>query len=608
MRTIDVQEATNRIYDVVIVGAGFASAILSKELDRAGCSVLVLEAGVGHEDDFGKYLRHLHRFMRSPAKIPNSPFPTSANAPQPLVTDVHPIAPGTLDTAGYFVQKGPVPFESTYTRRQGGTSLHWFGSCPRMLPEDFVMQTKFGRGVDWPITYEDILPYYTRAEELIGVSADVEDQTYHGIFFPEGYVYPMHKIPQSYLDQWFIQGLAGMTESENGDRHEVLIRSIPQARNSIPNQLYNQGRGYKPQGAVGNPGVGLRCMGNSSCLPICPIQARYNGLKTFIQTKDVEVLNQAVASQLDIDPETGRITGVKCKVWFENSSPEHRPITVRSSVVILAANAIENAKLLLGSGACQTSDQVGRNLMDHPAILSWGLAPQNIGAFRGPGLTSTLVTYRGGAFRKNRAAFVFEIGNWGWNWPKNAPNETVKAFIDQDNLYGGLLRQQISQTIPRQVRVDLMTEQLPSPSNRVTLDSAWVDQLGNHRPVIQYAVDDYTQDGMVFGRAFTQRVFQRLGIEDYTTYSDSDPGYFTKNGEPFAWSGVGHIAGTHRMGTSPQDSVVNRDQQAWDHDNLYVVGCGSFPTLGTSNPSLTMAALACATAEKIVTRIKTCQS
>ena len=605
MRTIDLQEAANRNYDVVIVGAGFASAILAKELDDKDCSVLVLEAGRGHENDFEKYQQHLRRFMGSSAKIPNSPFPNSPNSPQPLVTDVQPIPAGGLDSQGYFVQKGPVPFESTYTRRQGGTSLHWFGSCPRMLPEDFEMQTKFGRGVDWPISYDDILPYYAKAEELIGVSADVEDQKYHGIHFPPGYVYPMHKIPQSYLDQWFIQGLKEMTLEEDGDLKKVLIRSIPQARNSIPNDKYNQGQGYKPQGAVGNPGVGTRCMGNSSCLPICPIQARYNSLKTFVRTSEkVEVLNQAVASKLNIDSETGQITEVTCKVWFEDSSPEHRRITVSGSVVILAANAIENAKLLLASRACQKSDQVGRNLMDHPAILSWGLAPENIGAFRGPGLTSTLVNYRGGAFRKNHAAFVFEIGNWGWNWAKNAPNQTVGTFVDQYNLYGDSLKQQISQTIPRQIRVDLMTEQLPSPSNRVTVDSGWIDQLGNYRPVIQYAVDGYTQEGMVFARGFTRRVFQHLGIEDYTTYSDSDPGYFRYQGESFAWSGVGHIAGTHRMGTSAKNSVVNQDQQAWEHENLYVVGCGSFPTLGTSNPSLTMAALACKTAAKIATRIK----
>jgi choline dehydrogenase-like flavoprotein len=126
--------------------------------------------------------------------------------------------------------------------------------------------------------------------------------------------------------------------------------------------------------------------------------------------------------------------------------------------------------------------------------------------------------------------------------------------------------------------------------------------LGNLRPVIRYDVDAYTQDGLIFGRRLTQQIFARLGIEDHTVYSASDPGAFERAGEIFSWSGVGHIAGTHRMGLSPRDSVVDKNQKAWDHDNLYVIGCGVMPTLGTSNPTLTMAALIFATAQHLQTR------
>ncbi|WP_337264703.1 MULTISPECIES: GMC family oxidoreductase [unclassified Serratia (in: enterobacteria)] len=592
MQQISWQQATARHYDAVIVGSGFAGCIMAKQLVKAGRRVLIVEAGTG-ETRFSQNLEHVQTFMVASAKTPNSPYPNSPNAPQPEVTDVEPITPGHLSHKGYFVQAGPYPFESNYTRRLGGTSLHWFGSCPRMLPQDFAMATLFGRGVDWPLTYDDLLPYYALAEWEIGVSADVQEQQYHDIHFGPDYRYPMHKIPQSYLDQWMIAGLANAPLP--GTDRAAQIRSIPQGRNSVPND------GYTPRGAVGNPAVGQRCMGNSSCIPICPIQARYNALKTLVET-DADLLIQTVASRLHIAPENGHIRALDCKVWLNDSSNAHVDITLHGDLFILGANAIENAVLLLASRACQSSGELGRNLMDHPAILSWGLSPQAIGAFRGPGLTSTLVNYRGGEFRRDRAAFVLEIGNWGWSWPRNEPVDSTRDLVDGEKLYGTALRQRLGQDLPRQIRLDMMTEQLPNAANRVTIDDRCRDPLGNYRPVLHYNVDDYTQRGMVFARDVARDLFRQLHIEDFTQYPASNPGYFTWQGRGYVWAGVGHIAGTHRMGTRPDNSVVNRHQQSWDHANLYVIGCGSMPTLGTSNPTLTMTALTLATADHILGR------
>ncbi|MBB1201819.1 GMC family oxidoreductase [Enterobacteriaceae bacterium 89] len=591
MQSISWQQAVDRRYDAVIVGSGFAGCIMAKLLTRAGRRVLIVEAGTG-DTSFGQHQQHVQTFMQAVAKTPNSPYPDSVNAPQPEVTDVERITPGKPSHKGYFVQMGPYPFESNYTRRLGGTSLHWFGSCPRMLPEDFAMATRFNRGVDWPLSYEDLQPWYELAEREIGVSADVEDQQYLGIHFADGYQYPMQKLPQSYLDRWMIDGLAQARLPELNEA--VQIRSIPQGRNSTPNG------GYLPRGAVGNPAVGKRCMGNSSCIPICPIQARYNALKS-LEESEADVLIQTVASKLLI-AESGEISALECKVWLNDSSHEYQAITLHSKLFILAANAIENAVLLQASKACQKSGQLGRNLMDHPAILSWGLAPEAIGAFRGPGLTSTLINYRGGTFRHDRAAFVLEIGNWGWSWPRNEPVDSTLDRVDEDGLYGTALRQRLGKDLPRQIRLDMMTEQLPDPNNCVTISEEWRDPLGNYRPVIHYNVDEYSQRGMAFGREVARSLFSQLHIEDYTHYQPDNPGYFTCQGQGYVWAGVGHVAGTHRMGTNSDNSVVNRHQQSWEHPNLYVIGCGSMPTLGTSNPTLTMTALTFATADHILGR------
>jgi choline dehydrogenase-like flavoprotein len=607
VQIVDHAQASRRTYEVVIVGAGISGAVLAKVLAGGGRSVLIVDAGDGRWDDFDLFQSYVDRFYRASAKIPNSPFPNNPSAPQPLETDIRKIQPGVPSDVGYFVQEGPEAFQSTYTRRFGGTTLHWFGSCPRMVADDFVMLRRFGVGRDWPIVYDRLTPYYEMAEAEIGVSAEVEDQKYAGIKFSDGYVFPMHRIPPSYLDTWMASGLKGMKEADGVGREiPIEVVSIPQARNSRPNAAYDRGRGYRPSGAVGNPYIGQRCMGNSSCIPICPIQARYSSWKTLQRSldKDIDILPRALAFRVEADSATGGVSGIRCLVRNSEMPTEQIDVTVRGRVFVLAAHAIENAMLLLASTLANSSAQLGQNLMDHPAILSWGLAPENIGAFRGPGLTSTIPAFRSGGFRILRAGFVFEIGNWGWSWPAQEPNDSVNRFVDNDTLYGRRLRETLKETLPRQIRVDLMTEQLPTRENQVRIDPRYPGPNGVHRPVIRYSIDEYSKRGMVFGRAFARRVFDRLGIRDFTSYNSGDPGYFEIDHVGYTWNGVGHVAGTHIMGDTPAQSVVDHRQKSWDHDNLYIVGCGSFPTLGTSNPTLTMTALNFRTAEFIEQDLK----
>jgi choline dehydrogenase-like flavoprotein len=585
-------------YDVAIVGAGPVGAILARRLGRAGARVLVLEAGPAAGRTWTEYQANVEQYRAAGFKVPNSPYYSPADAPSPNVLDIRKLSPGSLpDDTGYFVQDGPLPFGTDYLRSQGGTMLHWLGTCLRMVPADFEAASRYGHGRDWPLGYDQLEPWYEKAELELGVAANVEDQEYLGLSFRPDYVYPMYRIPPSYLDGCIARTVDGRTVTLDGEPYELQVSSTPQARNSMPNPDYDGGNGYKPVGAHGAPHEGLRCEGNSSCIPICPVQAKYNPLKTWGQvTGDVELRTQCVVSRV-IHSGRGPISALEY-IEYNDGGPPGEPQRVTADLFVLAGNAIENAKLLLASGVPNTSDQIGRNLMDHPYVLAWALMPYAVGAFRGPSSTSGIEVLRDGAFRSQRAAFRMEICNWGWDFAAFAPYTDVQTAVGQ-GAFGTALRDQLADRISRQFHLGFLFEQLPDPRNRVYVSDAYRDPLGIPRPRIQYYVDDYTRAGMAAARQLWTQLFDLLGTSDSTEYWPSDPGYLTYDGQPYSYHGAGHNVGTHRMGVEPHDSVVDPDQRCWDHQNLYLIGCGSLPTIATSNPSLTMVALALRSAESL---------
>jgi len=625
---------TGERYDVVIVGGGFAGAAIAKTIAKKGRKrILILEAGRATGMTADKYASHVTFFQSSLVNEPNTPYPNSLNAPQAEVGDIRQIKPGSaVDTSGYLVQMGPLPFQSDFTRALGGTSLHWLGTCLRMLPSDFKLRSTYGQGVDWPVDYEDLRPYYEKAEwEIIGVAGSVDHQHYPDIddkeYFGDTYHYPMDHVPPSYLDTELADKLDGETITVRGTDYEVRVSSTPAARNAVPRT------GYTPLGAPGDPQQGQRCEGNTNCIPICPVQAKYTALKTLYELQQkhpgeghprqrltdtqsaVTIKTQAVATKVELD-EHGWVSGITYQTYEEeNKPPASAPQTARGKVYVLAANAIQNATLLLASEAANSSGLVGRNLMDHPLILTWGLTPEPVWGYRGPLSTSGLEMFRDGEFRERSSAFRIEIGNEGWNFTEGAPVSTVKAMVfKKRGWYGRELREKIGAVIPRQFRLAFEMEQIPQASNRVTIDGAYRDQLRNYRPVIHYDLPDYVRSGFAMAKEASDRMFKLLGADrpvpdderndfpwpgDYTAYRPTDAGYLTFDGSGYTFQGAGHVAGTHRMGSSPRYSVVNPRQQSWDHPNLYLVGCGNMPTIGTSNPTLTMTALAIRAGEKI---------
>jgi choline dehydrogenase-like flavoprotein len=594
---VDCQTVSKTTYDVVIVGAGVAGAIVAKELSQQGKTVLILEAGKSKDLTLAGFQSYVDTFYSAVAKDANSPYPKNPNALSPN------------DIGDYFIERGPMTLGGSYTRVPGGTTMHWEAKTPRMLPEDFQLRTLYGQGLDWPISYDDLMPYYRKAEHEIGVCGDIEEQKQLGVKFEEGYVFPMEKLPPSYLDKRVIEKVSGTKVKLYDETLELSFATFPQGRNGVPNPKYDNGNGFVPDGVASTHPIqyGERCQGNANCVPICPVQAKYDARRTLVKalhTGRVHILSQAVADRVEIDPKNGdRVKAIHFKRYEDPNVPQHTTGIAQGKLFVLAANAVENARLMLASELPSTSDLMGRHLMDHPFMLAWALMPEVTGTMRGPLVTSGIGTFRKGKFRKKQSAFAVDIHNDGWGWATGSPYSEVLDAVDSKNKYGEELRQTLISRISRQLLLAFMCELPPDPNNRITIDPKYKDQLGNYRPIINFNLPDYALRTLAYTRKLSRVIFQRLGAEDYTHYDSSDPAYFEFEGEGYFYRGGNHFSGTHIMGTTKKNSVVDKHLRSWDHENLYLLGAGSMPTIGSSNTTLTIAALSFVAAEDMLKKL-----
>ena len=540
------QENAEYQADVVIVGAGVAGLLVAWKLAAAGVDVLVLESGPRVDR-----AEALQNFRSAVAKTPGSPYPQVPHAPRPSV----------IALEDYYVQVGPDLFKSNYERRVGGTTWHWLGTTLRHLPNDFRINTLYGSGVDWPIAYDDLRPWYWEAEKAMGVAGDSSQD----LDSPRDGDFPLPPLPLTYLDKTI------RTAVEPLGMH---VRLTPQARNSV---TYD---GRPP------------CCGNATCVPICPIAAKYDASVHARKAEDLgaRIVENAVVHFVEVDNE-GSVSGVRFK------RPDGSEERANGRLFVMAANAVETPKILLMSrsdalpnGVANSSDAVGRYLMDHPVQLSWALSREPIFPYRSPLENAGIEDFRDGPFRGERSAMRIAVGEDGWSFPGTPPTVLATELIGE-GFRGEALARELNERAARQFRFAGLIEQMPLAENRVT--PAWdqLDDIGIPRPQVDYRLGEFTERGMAEARRIHDRIFDAVGVS-FRMHSDT-------------FFGAGHLIGTYRMGHDPAHSVVNAEQRSHDHANLFLLGAGVFPTAGTANPTLTLAALALWAADTIQGDLRT---
>ncbi|MDB5776430.1 MAG: choline dehydrogenase [Herbaspirillum sp.] len=525
--------------DVVVVGSGVAGALVAHQLALAGKSVILLEAGPRMPR-----WQIVERFRNQVDKMDfMAPYPSSAWAPHPEYGPPN----------NYLVLKGEHKFNSQYIRAVGGTTWHWAASAWRFLPNDFKMQSLYGVGRDWPLQYDDLEAYYHRAEEELGVWGPSDEE----LGSPRSRPYPMSPLPLSYNEQTIKSAL---------NAHDARYRVVtePVARNSRP---YDD----RPT-----------CCGNNNCMPICPIGAMYNGIVHVEKAEraGARLIENAVVYKLEVDAQKK----ISAALYKDPSGVEHR---VEGKFFVLAANGIETPKLMLMStsrdfpnGVGNSSDMVGRNLMDHPGTGVKFFADRKLWPGRGPQEMTSLIGFRDGPFRSMQSAKKIHLSNL------SRVDEQTKAIFDEGKLLKpSELDARIRDQSTRYVQFDCFHEILPLPENRIVPSRTETDALGIPRPEITYRIDDYVKHSAVHTRSVYAAAARVLGGAKIA-YQDE----FSPNN---------HLTGATSMGSDARRAVVDKDCRTFDHPNLFISSSATMPTVGTVNVTLTIAALALRIADQL---------
>jgi choline dehydrogenase-like flavoprotein len=536
--------------NAVIVGAGAAGGIVAKQLSTAGLSVVLLERGKWYtandcrKDDL--------RNQRTTV-LGNAFGPEDEGNPRVWV-----------DLAG--VPHIALPSEGAYQNNAacvGGGTLSYGAQAWRYMPQDFRMRSTYGAPQgssleDWPISYDDLEPFYEKAEYEIGISGDYSGTPFHG---PRRRALPMPPLPPN---REF-----GILEPA-AKRLGLHPFHIPMARNSVP---YN-GRGP--------------CMRCRWCVGFaCEVDAKNGSQNTVIpvalNTGNCELRTECMAKEILTD-DRGRARGVS---YFDAKGHLQEQL---SDLVVVSGCATESARLLLNSksrlfptGLGNRSDQVGRNLQGHHYTGAVGFFDFETYDDVGPGASIAISDYNhgtpglcGGGMLANE--FIRLPIHMVDRLPANTPR------------WGAGHKQAMRDYHKRTIVIMGPTQQIPTAEGRMTVDESVRDKWG--LPVVRFSGNVHPHT-LEIGQVQATRA--EAWLKEAGAISTS-----LMAGKPQLVSASQHQAGTCRMGNDPKASVVNRNCQIHDIDNLFVIDSSVHVTNGGFNPVLTIMAVAYMASEALV--------
>lgn len=521
--------------DVLIIGAGASGGVVARRLAEAGFDVVCLEQGRWY--DKGEY-RGIHADWELTARKQWATSPNIRGLPHdyPVVEDDSPVSPLMFNGVG-------------------GSMLIFAGAWPRMLPSDFRVRSLDGIADDWPLTYDELAPYYRQTDKDFGVSGLAGDPAYP----PDPEDPPLPPLPI---------GAAGMKVAR---AHTRLGWHWWPEFNSILSAPYD---GRRP------------CVQRSTCQSGCNEGAKASTDLTHWPkaiAKGARLLTGARVRRIETNAR-GLATGAN---WIDEDGNEHfQP----ARVVVLAANAIGTARLLLLSadsrhpdGLANSSGLVGKRLMMHPFANVAGLFDEPLMSWQGQfgDLIESLEFYE----TDERRGFV-RGARWGLA-PTGGPINAALPSRAGTQVWGPDHHLHLRSHLGHGANWGLFGEDLPDEANHITLSPTVTDSSGIPAPEVHYAVSENSRRMLDFH------------IERATESLKEAGAHTVEVDRLMRYSGW-HLLGTARMGDDPQTSVVDRWNRTHDIANLYVVDGSCFVTSSGVNPTSTIVALALRAAEHMI--------
>ena len=430
-------------------------------------------------------------------------------------------------------------------RAVGGSTVHFAMVSLRFRPEWFKARTLLGYGADWPIDWREMWRYYEEVEQALKIAGPVN--------YPWGpprgrYPYRPHEV-----------NAAGLVLARGAEALGVQWAPTPLATVSAP-------RGHSPP-----------CVYRGMCVIGCSTNAKQSVLITWLPRAiraGAEIRDLAMVGRVEVN-ELGRATGV-------HYHREGKWRFQRARNVVVAGYAIETPRLLLNSatarypdGLANSSGLVGKNLTVQANQAVWGRMDQEVRSYKGP--PSLAITEhwnyedRGKDFHGGYA--IMSQGPLPVLW--------ARTLVGARGLWGQALKDAVVE-YNHIAGLKIVGEYMPQERNRVTLAEE-KDALGLPVARVTYSLCDNDKRLAQHALSFMRRQMEAAGAKDVWDQEDD----------------TAHLNGTARMGNNPRDSVVNADCRSWDIRNLWICDGSVFPTVGGVNPSLTIQAVACRTADRI---------